>query len=260
MSQKGSKKIGVCALCGSQQPLVESHIIPRFFVKRLRDQHKGHFFQLTTDAATPERTIQDCLKECLLCEPCDSLKLGALDSYASTVLFRDTARPTAIGQSTLQFDGIEYGQFKLFLLSLLWRMHAAQSKFFAEVDLGVMHGESIRQALLSSDPLQPTEYPCFLTAVRIDGVSYEAWILQPDCIRQDGHRWYRIVICGVLFNFAVSSHALPRVMQEAAFGPMKGLVVPVFDIHDIGFLADAATRLGAARRERAKKASSTDAD
>ena len=56
--------------------------------------------------------------------------------------------------------GIDYGRFRLYGLSILWRMGASRLPVFSAVKLGP-HQEHLRGALLREDPLCETQYPFF---------------------------------------------------------------------------------------------------
>ncbi len=212
-------------------------------------EHKFHV--ISTDKTVADDFGKKGYREYLLCETCEG-RSGEWDDYASKVFFGDVAKPMARGQKTIRFAKVGYKIFKLFLMSLLWRMHAAEGELFSQVDLGQKHGERIRQALIAGDPLDQDDYPCLIVAVLIDGKMYHDWILQPDVARADGYRWYRFVVCGYLFNFAVSSHSLPKGVSEFSLTTRDELVVSIEDIRQIHFLKDVACRFGEAQRTPAQ--------
>jgi hypothetical protein len=145
---------------------------------------------------------------------------------------------------------VDYEKFKLFLLSVLWRMSVSRLEFFAKVRLG-RHEETLRLALLANDPLKPTDYPCLLTAVMIDGIFHQDWILPPDLVKYESHHCYRVVLSGFLFAFFVSSHPMPSSVFNYCINKRDEFRIFIQDIKQVPFLMDVAVRFGQAIRKRA---------
>lgn len=230
-----------CALCHQVAKLRHSHIVPEFFYRRIYDMPEHKFHVISTDKAVADDFGMKGYREHLLCEACEG-RTGAWDDYASKFFFGDAAQLIARGQKSLHLANVSYKPFKLFLMSLLWRMHIAEGELFEQVDLGEKHGECLRLALLSDNPLGQEDYPCLVVAVLIDGRFLQDWILQPEVVRIDARRWYRLVVCGYLFAFAVASHPLPRDVSKNALAPTGELVISVEDIRQIQFLSGAFSR------------------
>jgi hypothetical protein len=101
----------ICALCLSAAPLMESHIIPAFVFRWLRDTSAtGHM----RSAATPNKRVQDGLKVSLLCEDCER-RLSVWEKR-----FAERAFLPWYEQSS---QPIKYGDWFLkFCVSLSWRV------------------------------------------------------------------------------------------------------------------------------------------
>jgi len=73
-----------CALCGKNEPLLNSHIIPEFAFKPTYDpKHRYHV--LSTFARRPRLLEQKGLREPLLCAECET-RLSQYEHYASQVI------------------------------------------------------------------------------------------------------------------------------------------------------------------------------
>jgi len=69
-----------CALCQSESPLQNSHIIPEFFYKQLYDNiHRFHI--VSNQSSKPERFGQKGFREKLLCSSCEQ-KIARWEKYA----------------------------------------------------------------------------------------------------------------------------------------------------------------------------------
>jgi len=241
-----------CALCLQIEKLRHSHIVPEFFYRRIYDQSPQRFHVISTDKNVTEDFGQKGYREYLLCESCEG-KTGRWDYYASQVFYRRQHRQPEMGNRSIRFPEVSYKEFKLFLMSLLWRMQSAEGTLFSRIDLGQKHSERVRSALLIDDPLSPDDYPCFITAVMDDGQFCEDWLLQPEAARADGYRWYHLLVGGYLFSYAVASHPLPRGFSEYSLTLSNELTVRIREIRDIPFLHKTMSRFGEAQRARSSR-------
>lgn len=100
-----------CALCLQQKPLRDSHIIPKFVGKWLKDTSATGFLASADDAS---KRKQDLVKEKLLCEYCEQ-KFSKFENYFANNIFypfhNDKVR---------EFDYDE--NLKPFIISMAWRV------------------------------------------------------------------------------------------------------------------------------------------
>jgi hypothetical protein len=102
----------------------------------------------------------------LLCYDCEKL-ISVWENYAEKVLNGSTHLKMPVVKNTADdliqsVTGIHYQQFKLFLLSIVWRASVTNQSFFSAVDLGKQHEDRIGQMLLSSTPGTEDDYPVTL--------------------------------------------------------------------------------------------------
>ena len=219
-----------CRLCRRNKPLRKSHIIPAFFWKPLK-QEEGKFYALPSEADRSEFKIQDGPKEPLLCEDCEQ-QLGRYENYVRQVIYSEPAdgdygfRITSCDEG-VQISGLDYGRFKLFQLSVLWRAHISTIEFYREVNLR-SHAEKIRSMLLDENPGLRTDYGCFMAGVlenpkkALDNV-----VLTPKKGRLQGHYCYLFVMGGCLWYYVVSSHSRELQYADRFIGPEGILILPM---------------------------------
>jgi hypothetical protein len=201
-----------CALCKTESPLKNSHIISEFFYKNLYD--KIHRFNvITSDPLISEDFKQKGVYEKLLCGDCEQ-RFSEWEKYAKESFGDGVGVKIERKGKLFRFSNLDYVKFRLFLLSLLWRMGASRLNFFSLVELGDKHSEILRLALLKADPLEPLQYPCLISAVSLKGEFHRSWISQPIHTKSDGKHCHCIVVNGLLFSFFVTSHPLPSVFSE----------------------------------------------
>ena len=240
----------VCALCKNDRDLQNSHIIPEFFYKLVYDPSPRRFRVISAIVSKPERYEQKGLREPLLCKDCEQ-KLGRWEDYAKRAFVDGRGLQITQQKNAVMLCGLEYKLFKLFLLSLLWRMSVSNLDFFNEVKLGP-YEEKIRLALLNDDPLLPHQFACWMIVVLIGGKAYTDWIVEPTVARVGGRHVYSLVIAGILFNFHVGRQPLQPSVASHVLSEHGAMTVSVMRMRDIPFLIKFARRFTRARDARRK--------
>lgn len=218
-----------CRLCLRDEPLQKSHIIPKWIWKPLKAD-EGWFYGLYNEQDSPEHRLQDGPKELLLCWDCEQ-QIGKYERYVRQLLYGKPEEGD-IGLRKERFEdgiilsGIDYTPFKLFQLSLIWRMHESSLDMFKVVALGD-HAERIRRMLDEKRPGNPHEYGCFLGGVLekpdkpLDNI-----VFGPDKDRFQKQRCYRIIMSGLIWTFIVSSNA-DELPSRKYFIDLQGeLIIP----------------------------------
>jgi len=103
-----SKCNSLCRLCHQKAELLESHIIPKFAIRWMKETGTGYLRRV----AAPNVRLQDGVKERLLCASCEQL-FAVCESYFATQVFR----PMLAGVAHVPYDE----RLAYFVVSLLWR-------------------------------------------------------------------------------------------------------------------------------------------
>lgn len=155
----------ICKLCLDNEGSRNSHILSEFMFSHMYDDK--HRFQVGKVHAIAKgrktRPIQKALREQnLFCGDCEQI-LGKYENCASAILTqnRNFTESESLDQkfSKRKWEKIDYLNFKLFILSLFWRMSVTRLKNWKYVDLGKDHNEAIRKILFKSDSLNEFTYP-----------------------------------------------------------------------------------------------------
>jgi len=193
---------GTCRLCLQDTQLCNSHVLPEFAYKPMYD--KKRFMMMKTDPHKAVQFKQKGLREHLLCQECDNVRLGRLEKYMKEIFMdgRDIKSHRCGGE--IWIEGFEYAKCKLYHLSLLWRMSISDLPIFSQVSLGSQHEEQLRRRLMDDDPGEPEDYPFFAVLPTIENQWYEDYITQPAPLRIGPHRAYILVITGILYLFGTN--------------------------------------------------------
>lgn len=220
-----------CALCRLEKPLQNSHIIPEFLYGVMYDE-KHRYNVLSLAPERRERTAQKGARERLLCRECEQ-KFAKLERYASLVI--KGGAPGMDGRrdgSVVYVNGIDYTQFKLFLLSLLWRAGVAKDRYFERVVLGP-HEERLRAMLLSGDPGPFDLYSCILWGLNLEPDEIPELMVQPCKDKVWGHTTYHFVVPGFKLVYFVSNQRLPRKQSRFVLQHDGSLVFQVRSVLDL---------------------------
>jgi hypothetical protein len=240
--------IGQCRLCLEQKTLVDSHIIPNFHYKPLKER-EGFFYNLSTNSSQPEKKEQKGLTERLLCLQCDTVRLQKNEEHLARVIFGGYRIEGATNGRFHKFKGFDYRKVKNALLSILWRMSISSHAFFQDVELGNKHEERIRKVIFEDEILSDDEYPITLTAPIYEDKLLGDLILQPDFARVGGNRIYRCVMSGLLFTFFVGSAEIDKITKNFALKADGSWLIAQAKIEEIPFLHQAFVAF--AKREKA---------
>jgi hypothetical protein len=187
----------------------------------------------------------------MLCSDCE-VRISRYEGHAKQVLFGESAVTTDPGHGFGKIFQVDYAHFKLFVLSLIWRMDESNLDYFSSVDLGP-HSEIIRSAILAENPLPEDRYPFAITAVQLDGVFREDMLLQPDRIRVDSRIIYRYIARGLLFAIWITKMPSPIELDRGILRADGKLFIMEKEAKQIGFLARIFSRLADAMQAREKE-------
>jgi len=207
-----NKILKQCRFCLEFGELQKSHIIPEFLYKSLyNEKHRLHVLSVSPDQENNLRE-QKGLRERLLCKACEQ-KFSVWERYACLLLEGGTPVTYRTEGSGIHLTGLNYVQFKLFQLSILWRAGVSSLQFFENIQLGV-HAERLRKLLISGDPGPPNQYGCLMFGLRLKNSAFTQLITQPGKIKVDGNIAYRFIFGGFLWVFVVTSHQLPQMWAK----------------------------------------------
>ena len=198
------KYLGICELCLNERELCFSHIIPEFMYLPTYDEN--HRAIMTPKGKS--KYEQKGLREYLLCSDCDKTIIGKWETYSSPIV--KAIQDLDITQNGDEFivPNIEYADFKLFQLSLLWRASIASIQMFEKINIGKYHEEVIRKMLLSKDPSKPDQYGCIILVID-NAKQLQKTISSPVEDHIDEFTCYRF-LTGRIFWLFFLSEAYPR--------------------------------------------------
>lgn len=193
----GKKQIGICKLCQKEKELCYSHILPEFLYLPIYDE--THHTFLMIPRGNEKYLLQKGIREYLLCNDCDGKVISKWETYSSPII--KSIQELRINEQGDRYiiPNVQYVEFKLFQLSLLWRTSIASVSMFKHLNIGE-HEEVIRKMLSSENPGLPEEYGCMMFVLENTKYLYKT-IWSPVEDKIDGHTCYRFLTGRILWYF-----------------------------------------------------------
>jgi hypothetical protein len=231
-----------CRLCQEDRPLKNSHIIPEFFYKLIyNEKHQLPGYERSGELLQG-KPLQKGIREKLLCGDCEQ-QLGRNEKYVREILFGGAEIGLERLQDRLILSSLDYKKIRLFFLSLIWRMSVASEHVVWEnVSLGP-HEEVVRSMLKSEHTGEPWEYGFVCIIPLFEGQILDDWLLEPDCVRTDQGRFYRLVVGGCLYLFHVSKQRLSRRFSKLLIKKDGSWEILIKNAREIEFIKKEAERI-----------------
>ena len=164
-----------CKLCGKNAKLLKkSHVIPDFMYRGIPDElNRMIVAELNSSNSKPKFQQSGYYDKYVLCSKCDNEVIGKLERYVAMLLFGGKSFKVPIFENAISPDGVKsviikdvnYRSLKLCILSILWRAHISNNKFFKKVDIG-KNEKQIRKMLLTNDPKSENDFKISIVAIR----------------------------------------------------------------------------------------------
>lgn len=191
----------ICKLCREEKPLRNSHILPELLYKHSYDD-KHRIIRFSPDKRL-KIFIQKGIRERLLCDDCEQ-HLSKIEGKFKRSWYDSRLLPEEAFDEYIELQGLDYTQFKLFHLSILWRLSV--SKFDSVVNLGP-HENHIAKLILNEDADEESKYRIFGEVLTLENKVEFKWLSFPQKSKLKGHRVYFTCYAGCQWTFFVSSHS-----------------------------------------------------
>lgn len=180
--------------------------------QNIYDQNPKRFYTIKIDENNNNKQIeQKGIREHLLCNDCEVI-LNRFETYASETIYAKNYQNKATKKMAsenfkrniflYEFENFDYKKFKLFLMSLCWRL--VISKRFETISIGE-HEEKLRKAILTENPLEYYQYGCLIQSILYKkGEFAGGFILNPFSTNLKGTDFLHILIDGFMYSFMIS--------------------------------------------------------
>jgi len=223
-----------CLLCQKDLELRKSHIISKFIYKPLK-KLEGNMWVLSEDPDQKNRSVQDGVKEYILCDECEG-KRSKWESYFSNKWYNGDF--LAEGES-YRVECLDYAKTKLFFLSTLLLASVSNNPLFKEIELSPESFKRLRKMVDSGNPGAPHEYGCIFNLLVEDGIDTKNLVGSAVTIKYGEARIHRFLFGGFLFAIVEANGvALDQDFQDAFLSDDGSVLVRTKRVRDLAYLMD----------------------
>ncbi len=196
--------LDTCRLCHQGSELRKSHIVPRFHKRRQRAIGEDRDGLVTINDGNLKTDQNPAgLWEYLLCGGCEK-RINNWETYAANWFYNwDPIIAEEIPGCVLYKD-LRFEEFRLYCLSVLWRMSVSSLPYYNRVDVGHSAAETLRIALIEGDPLEECWPVGFKKIVNPSGGDV-ALSVEPYSVLIDGKKSFYLLTNGFLHEFYMDS-------------------------------------------------------
>lgn len=190
----------LCKLCNQEKRLRDSHIIPKYFIKRISPTDGTALIEVASNSPHIKRRPIGYYEK-LLCEDCENLTARWDD--AGIKFFQKTGNWKKVSNlAYYEVEDYDYSQLKLFFMSILWRASVSTHPIFSEVKLGGFQ-QRLLKLLQQSNPSDPDDFGVVLFKYAESENELEKIILGPTRYKPNGINHYRFKLNEFVFNIKV---------------------------------------------------------
>ncbi|MEX0719942.1 MAG: hypothetical protein WD059_04680 [Balneolaceae bacterium] len=189
-----------CKLCLKDKEIIDSHIIPDFFYKGVKDIHGGI---IRIDNSNEKQRIgfpKSGEYEKLLCFDCDNKRIGQLDNYASSLVGNESVLSFEDDTRQIVFPVI-FKKYKLFLLSIVWRASIAKRFFWANINLPKSTEEQLRLQILKRKLYYENYFPCVGLRFHDKKIKNPFFVMSPLHYKSDRTEFFTFIFGGYMWIF-----------------------------------------------------------
>ena len=203
--------------------------------------------------------IQDGWKEHLLCRKCEQ-RIGDWEKIACEELRGEhgaTATPRATPYSgpivlprgvkpaalqMLEMQGCDYATWRLFQLSMLWRMDRSRLHELATVDLGEAR-DDVEKMLAAEDPGRPMDYPCWVYILSSWGQPTRELMTTPIPFKYKGYPAIELVFGGLGWFFIIAHDVACETMRQLVIDRTGRMPLLFVDVGSVEWLVEGIRRM-----------------
>ncbi len=214
-----------CKFCGDESPLIQAHIIPAVFFRRIRRGPQALEMIANTPGEYLKKSPVGVYDRNIVCRKCE-LIWQEWDDYAQKLLGEEplNGRAQYHGKRKICYvvENFDYEKLKLFFISLAWRASVSTQPFFSKVSLGEFQ-DTAKQYIENCDPGGSEDFS--ITLAKFDHPLAKT-ILDPHSEKILGVNYLRFYLANYVAYIKVDRMSTP--MPFAQFSMTKGRPLYIF--------------------------------
>ncbi|MBI4233965.1 MAG: hypothetical protein HY686_05935 [Chloroflexi bacterium] len=213
-----------CKFCGNESELIEAHIIPAGFFRRLKQGQEPLEIVTNRGGEYTKKSRKGVYDQTIVCSKCELIWQG-WDNYAQQLLAEEplNGRARYHGNRKICYvvDNFEYRRLKLFFISMLWRASVSSQKFFSRLCLGRFE-DIAKQHIVNSAPGNSEDFSVVLS--KFDHPLAKG-ILDPYMYENSGVKYIRFYFASYMADIKVDRKKTPEPLSKLVMTENKPLYI-----------------------------------
>jgi hypothetical protein len=213
-----------CKFCGKETNLIDAHIIPKGFFRRLQVSKKSLEMVSNKLGEFTRRVPIGVYDKHLVCIDCEKI-WGEWDDYAQKILGEEPKDSRVIWNNGKKIcyviDKYDYKKLKLFFISLAWRASVSEQPYFSKISLG-QFDPIAKEFIRNNDPRDSETFGVILA--KFDHPLARS-ILDPHSSKIDGVNFLRFYLSGYIAYIKVDKKPFPTLYSKCAMAESKPLYI-----------------------------------
>lgn len=231
----------ICRLCENDAELRNSHIVPEFLYSPLYNS-KHQLMGIHGRGSLGWQFLQKGIREPLFCESCEQHFNEHFEKPFRARWVERAPLPDPWPGNDVITVNVDYNNFKLFHLSVLFRAGVSSLPTFAAVTLG-SHEQKLRRLLLDRNAGESWQYPVFAYAVIHHKTNRVIQIVtRPQQSKFGGRRCYGMMYGGAEWWVCVASDRNID-FEQMALRPDGSMSFTAVPWNEVGAIQDASAAL-----------------
>lgn len=206
----------MCKLCQNEKKLCDSHALPMAMFRQIlrKKESSGKLIVTVDDQSTPVFYSSDSWSTCLLCSDCERLLNEKYDLFGISFFQGSQSKPIRSDEG-VYFHEVNAHRVRMFILSIVWRMHVSEHESYRKVILPNVCSEELRLAFLGETNIPKNFLHIKLSRLHdmgpgatLDIRDFTSFIIAP--FSRVTHKMSIYAICFILFGFFVEIF-VPRI-------------------------------------------------
>lgn len=213
-----------CKFCGNDKRLINTHIIPAGFYRRLQ-QGQGPLNLMTNRAGEyNKKSWVGVYDRTIVCGDCERI-WTEWDDYAQKLLAEEPLNGQALyhGDQKIAYmvKAFEYKKLKLFFISMLWKASVSSHQFFSKISLGQFE-EIAKEHISKSNPGDSEEFS--VTLAKFDHPLSKP-MLNPHEDKYSDVNYFRFYLASYVAYIKVDHKPTPMPLSQLALAENKPLYI-----------------------------------
>ena len=213
-----------CKFCGNESSLIEAHVIPAVFFRRIKQGKKNLKLMTNKPDEHTKKAPVGVYDKTIICSKCESI-WQEWDNYAQQLLADEPLNGRARYHNNEKIgyvvDNFEYKKLKLFFISMAWRASVSNHPFFSKVSLGQFE-DIAKQHIENSDPGGSEDFS--VTLAKFDHPLAKS-TLDPHDDKHSDVNYVRFYLAGYVAYIKVDNKPAPMPLSKFAIAENRPLYI-----------------------------------